>query len=221
MAYKLAIFDLDGTLLNTIADLGTSVNLALAAKGLPQHEIEAYKMMVGHGMRNLVRNASPEALKDDPAVQEPLLEQFFVEYGKHIADRTEPYPGIVRMLGNLNSAGVRLAVASNKFQQGTQTLIGMMFPQIPFTDVLGNKPGAPLKPDPEVVDIIMANAGVTTSETVMVGDSGTDIKTANAAGIDCIAVSWGFRPKAELEAACKTVVDNAQELEEAILCKRG
>ena len=217
MAYRLAIFDLDGTLLNTIADLGTSVNLALAAKGFPQHAIEDYKMMVGHGMRNLVRNASPEAVKDDPAVQEPLLEQFFVEYGRHIADSTVPYPGIVGMLENLHAAGVRMAVASNKFQQGTETLIGMMFPQIPFTDVLGNKPGAPLKPDPQVVELIMKNAGVSAAQTVMIGDSGTDIKTAKAAGIDCIAVSWGFRPKAELEAACDTVVDSAEALESAIL----
>ena len=218
MAYRLAIFDLDGTLLNTIADLGTACNAALAEKNLPQHDIESYKAMVGHGMRNLVRNAMPEGLKDDEVLLDSLLESFFGHYLAHIDDFTVPYSGIPELLRKLQEEGVMLAVASNKFQPGTDALIKGKFPEIKFTDILGNRPGAPLKPDPEVVNLILRHTGIPASDAVMAGDSGTDIKTAAAAGIDCIAVSWGFRPRADLADATK-VVDTADELLKAILQK--
>ena len=217
MKYSLVIFDLDGTLINSIEDLGNSVNLTLRANGLPEHEIESYKMMVGHGMRNLVRNASPEHLKDDTEAQERLLTRFFEEYEKHIADFTKPYPGMAALLTRLQEEGIKLAIASNKFQKGTEILAAKLFPDIRFGAVLGNCPGAPLKPDPAVVTTIIDRVNESPERCLMVGDSGTDIKTAQAAGIECIAVSWGFRKREELCKLCGRVVDSAQELQDAIL----
>lgn len=211
MKYKLVIFDLDGTLVDTIADLGTATNAALAAKGLPQHEQEAFRGMVGHGVRNLVKQAMPESMRADDRAVDALLKLFLAYYIEHLDDRSRPYPGIPELLADLQAAGVQLGVASNKFQAGAEKLIGRMFPGIAFAAVLGGRPGAPLKPDPAVVDEIRLRAGVSREETLMVGDSGADIAAAEAAGVACVAVSWGFRSREALAAAPR-IVDTAQEL---------
>lgn len=211
MKYKLVIFDLDGTLVDSIADLGTATNAALAAKGLPQHEPEAFRGMVGHGVRNLVKQAMPEPMRADDRAVDALLKLFLAYYIEHLDDRSRPYPGIPELLADLQAAGVQLGVASNKFQAGAEKLIGRMFPGIAFAAVLGGRPGAPLKPDPAVVDEIRLRAGVSREETLMVGDSGADIAAAEAAGVACVAVSWGFRSREALAAAPR-IVDTAQEL---------
>lgn len=211
MKYKLVIFDLDGTLVDTIADLGTATNAALAAKGLPQHKPEAFRGMVGHGVRNLVKRAMPEPMRADDRAVDALLKLFLAYYIEHLDDRSRPYPGIPELLADLQAAGVQLGVASNKFQAGAEKLIGRMFPGIAFAAVLGGRPGAPLKPDPAVVDEIRLRAGVSREETLMVGDSGADIAAAEAAGVACVAVSWGFRSREALAAAPR-IVDTAQEL---------
>ncbi len=211
MKYKLVIFDLDGTLVDTIADLGTATNAALAAKGLPQHEPEAFLGMVGHGVRNLVKQAMPEPMRADDRAVDALLKLFLAYYIEHLDDRSRPYPGIPELLADLQAAGVQLGVASNKFQAGAEKLIGRMFPGIAFAAVLGGRPEAPLKPDPAVVDEIRLRAGVSREETLMVGDSGADIAAAEAAGVACVAVSWGFRSREALAAAPR-IVDTAQEL---------
>ena len=211
MKYKLVIFDLDGTLIDTIADLGAAANAALAAKGLPQHEPEAFRGMVGHGVRNLMKQAMPEAMRADEQALDALLEVFLHYYLEHIDEQSRPYPGIRELLQALQAAGVEQAVASNKFQAGAEKLIGRMFPEIQFTAVLGGRPGVPLKPDPAIVDEIRSRAGVSLRETVMVGDSATDIATAANAGVDCVAVSWGFRTREQLGDAPQ-IVDSVQEL---------
>lgn len=211
MRYKLVIFDLDGTLADTIADLGTATNAALAAKGLPQHPLDAYRNMVGNGVRKLVERAMPEGLRGDSAALDRLLAAFLDYYIQHIDDRSHPYPGIPELLADLSSAGVQLGVASNKFQAGAEKLIGRMFPDIAFAAVLGGRPGAPLKPDPAVVDEIRERAGIPAAETLMVGDSGTDIAAAANAGVDCVAVSWGFRTREQLGDAPR-IVDSAAQL---------
>ena len=216
MKYKLVIFDLDGTLIDTIADLGTAVNVALRGRGLPEHGLEEYRGMVGHGVRNLVTKAMPEALRDDTALLETLLAAFLDYYLQHIDERSRPYPGIPELLADLSAQGVQLAVASNKFQAGTEKLIRRMFPLIPFAAVLGGQPGAPLKPDPAIVERICAETGVSREETVMVGDSGTDIATAANAGVGCIAVTWGFRSREALSAA-PMLSDTAEELRALLL----
>ena len=211
MKYKLVIFDLDGTLIDTIADLGTATNAALAAKELPQHEPEAFRGMVGHGVRNLVKQAMPEPMREDDQAVDALLKIFLAYYIEHLDDQSRPYPGIPELLADLQAAGVQLGVASNKFQAGAEKLISRMFPEIAFAAVLGGRPGAPLKPDPAIVEEIRTRAGVSREETLMVGDSGADIAAAEAAGVACVAVSWGFRSREALAAAPR-IVDSAAEL---------
>jgi len=218
MKYKLVIFDLDGTLVNTIADLGAAANAALAAKGLPQHAPEAFRGMVGHGVRNLMKQAMPEAMREDEQALDALLEVFLTYYINHIDEQSRPYPGIPELLSELQAKGVQLGVASNKFQAGAEKLVGRMFPDIRFATVLGSRPGAPLKPDPAVVEAIRTRAGVSVQETVMVGDSATDVATAANAGVSCVAVSWGFRTRAELGDAPR-IVDTASELRALLLAE--
>ncbi len=198
---KLVIFDLDGTLLNTIDDLGTAANHTLAELGLPQHTLDEYRLMVGNGMRKLIMRALPQDKASDDAFIDSTLKQFLEYYAAHIDVYTKPYPGIPELINTLSTDGYKLAVASNKIQAGAEKLIAEFFPGIPFEAVMGNSPLYPLKPDAAVVEYIMDKAGTGRNSTVMVGDSGTDIQTARNAGIPIIAVSWGFRPRHELTSA--------------------
>lgn len=187
---------MDGTLLDTIGDLAAAVNHALALRNLPQHDIAAYRRMVGHGVRNLVTQALPEERQGDEAFIDACLADFKAFYSAHIADRTLPYPGMQELLRDLQARGVRLAVASNKFQAGTETLVRGLFPDIRFAAVLGDREGRPLKPDPEIVVEVLRACVCRREEAVMVGDSPTDMKTAVNGGIDGIAVNWGYRQMA-------------------------
>ena len=209
---KLVIFDLDGTLLNTIADLAAGVNHTLAAHDLPQHTIDEYTLMVGNGMRKLVMRALPRELAADDAFVDSILAEFLNYYADHIDVHTKPYPGIPELISTLSAQGYRLAVASNKIQAGAEKLIQEFFPGIPFVAVMGNSPLYPLKPDASVVEYIMDKAGTDRAHTVMIGDSGTDIQTARNAGIPVIAVSWGFRPRHELTVA-DFVADSTDQIQ--------
>ena len=190
---KVVIFDLDGTLLNTLEDLGRAVNYALSLRGFPLHSLDEYRGMVGHGVRNLVTVALPKELQADDALIDATLADFKAYYTAHIDVHTRPYAGMVEVVQQLHARGVKLAIASNKFQSGTETLIAEFFPGIPFVAVLGNRPGYPLKPDPEIVGEVLRQASVSPSEAAMVGDSLTDMKTAANGGIRAIAVTWGYR----------------------------
>ena len=212
---RLVIFDLDGTLLNTIADLAAGVNHTLDALGLPQHTIGEYTLMVGNGMRKLVMRALPENLAADDAFVDSTLAQFLDYYAAHIDVYTKPYPGIPELINALSTEGYKLAVASNKIQAGAEKLISKFFPGIPFVAVMGNSPLYPLKPDAALVEYIMQKAGTDRTNTIMVGDSGTDIQTARNAGIPVIAVSWGFRPRHELTIA-DHIADNTDQLHHLI-----
>jgi len=198
---KLVIFDLDGTLLNTIADLGNAANHTLEELGLPQHTHDEYRLMVGNGMRKLIMRALPDDMASDDTFVDSTLAKFLEYYAEHIDVYTQPYPGIPELISALSTEGFKLAVASNKIQAGAERLIAKFFPGIPFVSVMGNSPKYPLKPDAAVVEYIMKKAGTDRAHTVMIGDSGTDIQTAQNAGIPIIAVSWGFRPRHELTAA--------------------
>ncbi len=208
---KLVIFDLDGTLLNTIDDLGTAANHTLAELGLPQHTLDEYRLMVGNGMRKLIMRALPQDKASDDAFIDSTLKQFLEYYAAHIDVYTKPYPGIPELINTLSTDGYQLAVASNKIQAGAEKLIAEFFPCIPFVAVMGNSPLYPLKPDAAVVEYIMDKAGTDRAHTVMVGDSGTDIQTARNAGIPIIAVSWGFRPRHELTSA-NQIADSSDAL---------
>lgn len=210
MNCKLVIFDLDGTLLDSLDDLSEAVNHALAVHGLPGHTRGEYMSMVGHGIRSLVTQALPAEKQADEALIDRALADFRAYYTAHIDVHTRPYPGMVEVVRRLHAAGVQLAVASNKFQEGAEYLIRKFFTDIPFVAVLGNRPGFPLKPDPEIVGEVLRRAGLRPGDAVLVGDSPTDMKTAANGGIASIAVTWGYRPMRGLPGL--TSADSAEEL---------
>ncbi|MFT0328431.1 HAD family hydrolase [Bacteroides thetaiotaomicron] len=214
---KLVIFDLDGTLLNTIADLAHSTNYALNKLGYPTHEIEKYNFMVGNGIDKLFERALPEGEKSKENVLR-VRKEFVPYYDIHNADDSRPYPGIPELLSYLQDAGIQITVASNKYQAATQKLIDHYFPEIHFTAVFGQREGIKVKPDPTVVFDILEVAKVTKEEVLYVGDSGVDMQTAANAGVTACGVTWGFRPRAELEEfSPQYIVDTAEEIKRLIL----
>ena len=212
--YKLVLFDLDGTLLDTLEDLRAAVNHALGKRCLPLHDREAIRVRVGHGVRNLIKRSLPEDFNADEAYVDSCLADFRSFYTANIDVATVPYPGMPELLAELDREGVRLAVVSNKFQEGTERLIREFFPEVRFAAILGNREGHPLKPDPAIIGEALALAGVAPSEAVMVGDSPTDMLTASNAGIDAIAVTWGYRPAESL--AGHRLAGSVPELRQAI-----
>ena len=200
MKTSLVIFDLDGTLLDTIGDLAVACNAVLGVRGLPQHTYEEYCHFVGNGILRLVERALPEPLRT-PETVAAVRADFVKYYTEHIDAHTRPYDGIPELIAELARRGVALAVASNKFQAGTEKLVGLFFPGVTFAAVLGQRPGVPLKPSPAVVEEILARTGTAREEVLYVGDSGVDIETAAAAGVRSAGVTWGFRDRAELIAA--------------------
>ena len=215
MRYKLVLFDLDGTLIDTIEDLGDAVNKALSKRGLPLHTTDQYRSKVGHGIRNLVWQSLPEGLRDDDAFVDECLADFKAWYSAHIDVHTRPYPGMTELLQALYDQGVKLAVTSNKFQEGTERLIREFFPTVEFVSILGNREGYPLKPDPAIVQEVLKAAGVKAEEAVLVGDSPTDMKTAANGGIKGLAVTWGYRSAADL--AGSELIDSVRALSDALL----
>lgn len=195
---KLVIFDLDGTLLNTIADLAQSTNHALQALGYPTHPESAYNFMVGNGINKLFERALPEGEKSEENVLR-MRREFIPYYDVHNADKSRPYPGIPELLERLQAAGVQLAVASNKYQAATGKLIAHYFPDIRFAAVFGQREGVNVKPDPAIVHDILKLIGIAKEEVLYVGDSGVDMQTAARAGVTACGVTWGFRPRTELE----------------------
>lgn len=209
---KLIIFDLDGTLLNTIADLAQSTNHALRVLGYPTHEDSEYPFMVGNGINKLFERALPEGEKTEENVLR-VRREFIPYYDVHNADKSRPYPGIPELLEQLQAKGIRLAVASNKYQAATTKLITHYFPEIRFVAVLGQREGVNVKPDPAIVEDILAIAGTDREDVLYVGDSGVDMQTAINAGVESCGVTWGFRPRAELEAFHPDhIADRAEEI---------
>lgn len=212
MKNRLLIFDLDGTLLDTIGDLAEACNHMLGLRGLGSHTREEYRAMVGNGILRLVERALPEELRNAEYVAEARRD-FLAFYIDHIDCYSRPYDGILKVLQTLQDEGWTLAVASNKFDAGTKKLIGSFFPEIHFKAIYGNREGFPLKPDAALVELIMEECGATADTTFMVGDSGVDIQTAKAAGVRSVGCSWGFRSRTELEeCGADTIVDRPLDL---------
>ena len=222
MKPRLVIFDLDGTLLDTIDDLKEAVNHAMSLRGFPTFTRDEVMAMVGHGARNLMRQALPVGHKDDDMV-DAAYDDFRAYYITHIDVHTKPFPGIQDLLAKLDQEGVLLAVASNKFQEGTKHLIKEFFSEISFVAVLGGRPDFPLKPDPEIVGEVLRKTGIEKEEAVMVGDSDTDMETAANGGITGIAVNWGYRNMRETALRQAQgpqrmkVVETAEELQQSLL----
>lgn len=209
---KLVIFDLDGTLLDTIADLAAAANHALLKAGFPVHDTETIRTFVGNGISKLLERALPEWASTAENV-ERLRTDFVPYYDAHNAEQSKPYPGVAALLLRLQERGMMLAVASNKYQAATEKLVAHYFPGIRFVKVMGQREGVPVKPDPTIVFDIMEAAGVGKEDVLYVGDSGVDMQTAHNAGVDAVAVSWGFRPRTELEAFRPlAIIDRAEEL---------
>ena len=216
MQNRLFIFDLDGTLLNTIGDLAVACDHMLSLRGLPTHSYAEYCTFVGNGIMRLVERALPEHLRTAEYVA-AARKDFVDYYIEHIDHYTLPYEGMVELLCDLQRDGAKIAVASNKFQAGTEKLIKEFFPSINFVEICGNREGVPLKPDTALVDMIMARAGVKRENCYMVGDSGVDMQTAHNASIRGVGVSWGFRSREELEQnAPYAIADTVAELREIL-----
>lgn len=214
---KLIIFDLDGTLINTIADLGACTNYALEKLGYPTHDIESYKFRVGNGINNLFRRALPEGEKTDENVLR-VRREFIPYYNAHNTDLSRPYPGMVELLEALQTERILLAVASNKYQEATTKIIGELYPSIRFSAVLGQREGINIKPDPQIVFDILQATGVDKADVLYVGDSGVDMQTGLNAGVETCGVTWGFRPRTELEPFHpQHIVDSVEELRQIIM----
>lgn len=213
---KLAIFDLDGTLLNTIEDLGYAANHALQAHGYPTHSIASYPFFVGNGVRRLIERVLPEDARTEATIDR-LLVTFKEYYNDHNTDYTKPYEGIPELLSLLSSRGVAIAVASNKYQAATEKLISHFFPTLSFIAVEGQKEGVPVKPDPSIVFEILAKAKTPKANTIYIGDSGVDMETARRACVDSVGVTWGFRPEKELvENHADTIVNSPGDIEKLV-----
>ena len=198
MKKKLIIFDLDGTLVNTIDDLGAACNHALVELGYPPHPIQSYRFKVGNGVRKLIERAAPDA---DATMQARLLEIFREYYDDHSFDNSTPYPGIPELLEELTRRGVAVAVATNKYESAAKKIIDHFFPTIPFVAVLGQVSLRHPKPDPSIDFAILSAYPTPKAEVMHVGDSAVDIETARRACVESVGVTWGFRPQIELRRA--------------------
>ena len=209
---KLVIFDLDGTLLDTIADLAESANYALKQLGYPTHDVETIRTFVGNGINKLLERALPSHEQTEENLMR-MRSHFVPYYDVHNADLSSLYPGIVYLLEDLQAKGIQIAVASNKYQEATVKLVKQYFPDIDFVEILGQREGINVKPDPSIVFDILQKTHVSKEDVLYVGDSGVDMQTAINAGVDAVGVTWGFRPRAELESFQPMgLIDKAEEL---------
>lgn len=208
--YSTYIFDLDGTLLDTLGDLAQSTNHALREMGMPERSLAEIRQFVGNGVRKLIERAVPEGTPYD--VTEQTLAVFKMHYIDHGLDTTKPYEGIPEMLAELKDRGKNIAVVSNKFYDATQQLCRHFFPDT-VSVAIGEREGINKKPAPDTVLEALRQLGVTADGAVYIGDSDVDIKTAENCGMPCISVLWGFRDKDFLiEHGGKTFVETPQEI---------
>lgn len=196
---QLVIFDLDGTLINSIKDLGVATNVALEKNGFPKHPLEAYPMYVGNGVNKLIERALPENQRNEAMIKKIRVD-FTEYYDQHNIDYTHPYDGILELLQHLQDNGIDIAVASNKYDAAVKAIVTALFPTIKFAAIEGQKEGVPVKPDPSIVFEILAATQAKKQDVLYVGDSGVDMETARRACVDSVGVTWGFRSVEELRA---------------------
>lgn len=215
MNYKLAVFDMDGTILDTLEDLKDSLNYALAEAGCPTRTLEEVRRFVGNGMQKLIERATPA---DSSAEEkEKILVSFKARYKEHCADKTKAYDGILELLRTLRESGCRTAVVSNKGDFAVQELCRQYFDGL-MDCAIGEKEGVKKKPAPDSVNEVLKELQTDRQDAVYIGDSEVDIQTAENAGMDCIIVSWGFREREFLkEQGAEMIVDSVEELRKQIL----
>ena len=219
--YKLAIFDMDGTILNTIDDLADSSNEICRRYGYPLHTVEEIKYMVGNGIPKLMRRALPADISEEQF--QKVLKEYIEYYEEHCAIKTAPYKGIVECIKSLKAAGVKVAVNTNKVQAAAEDLCKVYFPDS-FDCIMGSRPDLPVKPDPTGLYEILKELGLSKEEACrpgtacFIGDSDVDLQTGLNSGLDFIGVDWGFRGRDFLlEHGAKVVVMNTDELLEKLV----
>lgn len=197
MAFEVVLFDLDGTLLDTLRDIGESVNAALVRSGFPEHEIEAYRYFVGDGVERLAMRALPEESRDQTTIRK-VVSRVDEEYSQRWGNNTRPFPGIPELLDALTERGIRMAVLSNKRQPFAELTVSKLLASWHFDLVMGAQPSVPIKPDPTAALRIARELNVAPAGFLYLGDSGVDMKTAVAAGMYPVGALWGFRTAEEL-----------------------
>ena len=219
MFFKAVIFDLDGTLLDTLSDLGDSMNSVLERNGFPVHDLESYKYMIGDGVELLVRRALPESINDTDEIAE-FIAEYRAEYKKNWKNKTMPYDGIIGLIESLHSLGLRLAVLSNKPHDSTEMCVEEFLPFDRFDIILGHRPDKNPKPDPAGAVEITEKLNIPADHILYLGDTGVDMKTAVAAGMYPVGVLWGFRTESELsESGAKDLINKPEELLQIIYRK--
>ena len=209
-SYKIVLFDMDGTILDTLQDLSDSVNWALVQCGLPQRSLEENRRFLGNGIVNLIHRAVPEGT--DAALEEKVRTVYKHHYEQHSGDTTKPFAGMPEVMTELRRRGYRLACVSNKPDDDVARLAAQYFDGL-LDDWSGPLPGMPLKPAPDLCDRILQRAGFSREEAVYVGDTEVDIRTAANAGMDCIVCAWGFRDEPWLrEQGARTIIHRPEEL---------
>ena len=212
MKYRAILFDLDGTLLNTLADIAGAANRVLAQRGHPTHELSAFPNFVGHGSRALIERALPATQRDAATIQ-TCFDAYLEDYGRHWNDNTELYPGIAEMLDQVSRFDVKLAILSNKPHVLTVRCADAHLSKWPFETILGQQDATPNNPDPTAALAIAQQLGVSAGACLFVGDSGVDMQTATAAGMFPAGVLWGFRPESELrEQGARVLLSHPSEI---------
>ena len=213
--YQLAIFDMDGTILNTLEDLKISINHALVENGFPERTFEEVRRFVGNGLQKLVERSVPEGTDEEK--QKEVLASFDRYYAVHCADYTKPYQGITDALRELKKRNIKTAVVSNKPDYGVQSLCEKYFKGL-FDFPVGMKEGMRKKPAPDAVLHVLKHFEIAKEDAVFIGDSDVDVKTATNAGLACVGVTWGFRDREVLETAgAGIIVDDTEEMLKEIL----
>ncbi len=212
---KAVLFDLDGTLVNSLEDLANSTNYALSKFGFPMHETEKYKYFVGDGMPKLIERVLPESERNDD-IKQKVFDCFFDHYREHYCDKTDVYDGIMELINNLKLRGIKMAVVSNKAEEMAVTVVNKLF-QNSFDIVCGKRDGYPAKPDASLTLKVINDLGVSSSECLFVGDSGMDMAAAVNANCLGVGVLWGFRTEEELLSnGANYIIESPLELMEII-----
>lgn len=215
MKYKAVIFDMDGTILNTLEDLKNATNYSLRQFGMPERSLEEVRMFVGNGIRKLVERAVPAGTPEEKIDQ--ILDVFLEYYEIHSADNTSPYPGILELVEKLKKSGIKTAVSTNKADVPAQELGREYFNGI-FDLIVGQQDGLKVKPAPDSVNKILSILDIQKKDAIYIGDSDVDVQTAKNSGLDFIGVSWGFRGREFLEKnGAKNIVDNANEILDLVI----
>lgn len=215
MKYKAVIFDMDGTILNTLEDLKNATNYSLRQFGMPERSLEEVRMFVGNGIRKLVERAVPAGTSGEKIDQ--ILDVFLEYYEIHSADNTSPYPGILELVEKLKKSGIKTAVSTNKADVPAQELGREYFNGI-FDLIVGQQDGLKVKPAPDSVNKILSILDIQKKDAIYIGDSDVDVQTAKNSGLDFIGVSWGFRGREFLEKnGAKNIVDNANEILDLVI----